>query len=186
MNRSIGDGKGTPSALKAHASARELFHSGWEHLTEHEREVIEVALQKLAPLRDPNREFQSHLTVGERAANSIAGFGGSWTFILLFLTMMVIWAVVNTEVLGPRHDAFDPYPYVFLNLVLSMLAALQAPVIMMTQNRQAVRDRLEASIDHEVNVRADLAIRTVDQRIHELEEQNGEVLRLVRELRERP
>ncbi len=182
--RTSGDAKRVRSATDARETARKLFRSGWDQLTEHDREVIEGALQKLAPVRDPNREFQTQMTFGERTSDAIAAFGGSWTFILMFLAMMIVWAMLNTEILGPRHDAFDPYPYVFLNLVLSMLAALQAPIIMMSQNRQALRDRLEASIDHEVNVRADMAIRSLEQRVRDLEELSTEQLRLLRELRE--
>lgn len=162
-------------------TARRLFRSGWEQLSEHERDVIEGALQKMALARDPNQEVQRQQTFGERASDALAAFGGSWTFILLFAVIIVAWALLNTEILGPRHDAFDPYPYVFLNLVLSMLAALQAPVIMMSQNRQARRDRIEASIDHEVNVRADIGIRSVDQRLKEMQEQTSEILHLLRE-----
>ena len=90
-----------------------------------------------------------------------------------------MWAFLNTEILGPRHQAFDPYPYVFLNLVLSMLAAIQAPIIMMSQNRQSARDRLDAEIDHEVNVRAELAIHRVDERIQQLEQALHETAQLL-------
>jgi uncharacterized membrane protein len=96
---------------------------------------------------------------------------GSWTFIIIFGAWLASWAIINTEILGPRHAAFDPYPYIFLNLILSMLAAIQAPIIMMSQNRQATRDRLEAEVDHEVNVRAELAIRQMDERLHSIEQQ---------------
>jgi uncharacterized membrane protein len=102
-------------------------------------------------------------TLGERMADRIAAFGGSWTFILLFLAVLAVWTLGNTELLGPRRAAFDPYPYVFLNLILSMLTALQAPVIMMSQNRGAERDRLNAATDYRVNVRAEHEVR----RLHE-------------------
>lgn len=143
----------------------------WESLTPQERHVIDDLLFRVAPLRDPNQEFADHRTLGERVADRIASFGGSWTFILLFLSGMMLWAFLNTEVLGPRQEAFDPYPYVFLNLVLSMLAALQAPIIMMSQSRQNTRDRLDAEIDHEVNVRAELAIHHVKDRMAAMEQQ---------------
>jgi uncharacterized membrane protein len=107
---------------------------------------------------------------GERASDVIAGFGGSWTFILIFFAGLIFWSVLNTEILGPRKEAFDPYPYVFLNLILSMLAAIQAPIIMMSQNRQGAKDRLEAEIDHSVNVRAELAIRELNERLQALEQ----------------
>lgn len=141
----------------------------WESLTPQERDVIDDLLFRTAPLRDPNQEFADRRTRGERAADKIAAFGGSWSFILLFLSGMLLWAFLNTEVLGPRQEAFDPYPYVFLNLVLSMLAALQAPIIMMSQSRQNARDRLDAEVDHEVNVRAELAIHNVKDRMEAME-----------------
>jgi uncharacterized membrane protein len=151
-----------------------------------DRHAIEAALHNLAPLRDPVDELVIRRTFGERAADSIAKFGGSWTFILTFSVLMLIWAFLNTEILGPRHDAFDPYPFVFLNLILSTLAALQAPVIMMSQNRQATRDRLEADIDHEVNVRADLNIQSVEAKMAVLEQQLAEVLRQLDRLHRSP
>jgi uncharacterized membrane protein len=150
-------------------TAKRIFREEWENLTSHEREVIEGVLHRISIPRDANKEFADRRTLGQRASDLIAAFGGSWTFILLFGAGLVSWAVLNTEILGPRHEAFDPYPYVFLNLILSMLAAIQAPIIMMSQNRQAARDRLEAEVDHEVNVRAEMAIRHVDERIHDIE-----------------
>ena len=150
-------------------TAKRIFRAEWENLTPHEREVIEGVLHRISIPRDANKEFADRRTLGQRASDAIAAFGGSWTFILLFAAWLVSWAVLNTEILGPRHEAFDPYPYVFLNLILSMLAAIQAPIIMMSQNRQAARDRLEAEVDHEVNVRAEMAIRHVDEQIHDVE-----------------
>jgi uncharacterized membrane protein len=150
--------------------ARRLLGSHWQQLSRQEREtVIRIARR----VRNPEQEYRDNRTLGERAADTIAEFGGSWTFILLFLAFLVGWALLNTEFLGPRHEAFDPYPYVFLNLVLSMLAALQAPIIMMSQNRAAERDRLAAEIDHEVNVRAELAVRDIDRRLHRIERALG-------------
>jgi uncharacterized membrane protein len=150
--------------------ARDIFRKEWERLTSDEREVIEGVLHRISIPRDPNEELRGRRTLGERAADLIAAFGGSWTFILLFAAWLVFWVVLNTEILGPRKEAFDPYPYIFLNLILSMLAAVQAPIIMMSQNRQAARDRLEAEVDHEVNVRAELAIRQMDERLHAIEQ----------------
>jgi uncharacterized membrane protein len=150
--------------------ARRLLGSHWQQLSRQERDtVIRIARR----VRNPEQEYRDNRTLGERAADAIAEFGGSWTFILLFLAFLVGWALLNTEFLGPRHEAFDPYPYVFLNLVLSMLAALQAPIIMMSQNRAAERDRLAAEIDHEVNVRAELAVRDIDRRLHRIERALG-------------
>ncbi|NMG37051.1 DUF1003 domain-containing protein [Azoarcus sp. TTM-91] len=151
--------------------AREIFRNEWARLTPSERKVVEKVLKRLGTPRDLNREFDDNRSVGERTADAIADFGGSWTFILLFIALLAFWALLNTEILGPRHDAFDPYPYVFLNLILSMLAAVQAPIIMMSQKRQALRDRLDAEVDHEVNVRAELAIRQLDERLLLIEQE---------------
>jgi len=153
------------------AAAHEIFRNEWGRLTPSERKVIEKVLKRLGAPRDTNREFDDNRSFGERTADTIADFGGSWTFILLFIAWLVFWAVLNTEILGPRDDAFDPYPYVFLNLILSMLAAVQAPIIMMSQKRQALRDRLDADVDHEVNVRAELAIRQLDERLVLIEQE---------------
>lgn len=158
--------------------AKFIFRNEWERLSAHERNVIEAVLDRIEIPRDINQEFSQDRTFGERASDAIAAFGGSWTFILLFATWLFLWAFLNTEVLGP-HEAFDPYPYIFLNLILSMLAAIQAPIIMMSQKRQAAHDRLEADIDHEVNVRAELAIRNLDERLHGIENQLAVISRHV-------
>ena len=145
---------------------RRLLGEHWQQLSSQEREMVARIARRV---RNPEQEFRDQRTTGERAADAIAAFGGSWTFILLFFALLIAWAVVNTALLAPRHEAFDPYPYVFLNLVLSMLAAIQAPIIMMSQNRAADRDRLAAEVDHEVNVRAELAVRDIDRRLHRIE-----------------
>jgi uncharacterized membrane protein len=149
--------------------AKNIFNGDWERLTPHEREVIEGVLSRIGGPRDVNKEFIRRSSFGERASDAIAVFGGSWTFILIFFAALVFWTVVNTEILGPLKEAFDPYPYVFLNLILSMLAAIQAPIIMMSQNRQSAKDRLDAEIDHSVNVRAELTIRGISERLHMIE-----------------
>jgi CRP/FNR family cyclic AMP-dependent transcriptional regulator len=123
--------------------------------------------------RNANVEAAERVTLGERVADRVAIFGGSWTFIILFGVVIAAWVAVNSA-LVLRHP-FDPYPYIFLNLVLSMLAALQAPVIMMSQNRQAAKDRLKSDLDYEVNLKAELEVanlhRKVD-RIHEVLEEH--------------
>jgi uncharacterized membrane protein len=115
--------------------------------------------------RNTNRDFQEARTYGERLSDRMAALGGSWGFIIVFLLLLGSWVVLNTGILGPRHEAFDPYPYILLNLFLSMLAALQAPVILMSQNRQAARDRLEAKHDYEVNLKAELEVRLLHDKI---------------------
>ena len=103
--------------------------------------------------------FREPLSLGQRAADGIARFGGSWTFILLFGFFLVVWMGINTWVLVKRP--FDPYPYILLNLVLSCLAAIQAPIILMTQNRQAERDRIDAKYDHAINRKSERQNRSI-------------------------
>ncbi len=149
---------------------KKLSEKEWRELSRDERQEIQNVLDHLEGIRDVNQEYVDQRTLGERAADGIANVAGSWTFIIIFLGILLVWAFLNTEILGPKDEAFDPYPYVFLNLVLSMLAAVQAPIIMMSQNRQTSRDRLDAEIDHEVNVRAELAIQNLHERIEGLEQ----------------
>jgi uncharacterized membrane protein len=100
--------------------------------------------------------MEENLTFGHRIADKVAAFGGSWTFIILFGASMFVWVLLNTTVLLRNH--FDPYPYILLNLVLSMLAAMQAPIIMMSQNRQSSKDRIQSDMDYQVNLKAELEV----------------------------
>ena len=109
--------------------------------------------------------FAERQTFGERLADRVAQLGGSWAFIMVFTGMLLAWVVVNTVVLARVGGGFDPYPYIFLNLILSMVAALQAPVILMSQNRQAARDRLAASLDYEINLRAEIEIMSLHDKL---------------------
>ena len=120
--------------------AEQLLDSGLDKLSERERRLITHVAQRSQISRDINSVFDGKQTLGDRLADRVAKFGGSWTFIILFLGTLVAWAVLNSIVLAWYSTPFDPYPYNFLNLMLSMLAALQAPVILMSQNRQAMRD----------------------------------------------
>jgi uncharacterized membrane protein len=113
-----------------------------------------------------NVESDSQLTFGQRVADHVAGFGGSWSFILTFAVILAGWIAFNT--LAILRQPFDPYPYILLNLVLSCLAALQAPVIMMSQNRQEARDRLRAEHDYRVNLKAELEIRQLHWKMDQL------------------
>ena len=131
-------------------------------LTTIERRVLSSMLRRDGRL-DPNRAFDQQLTLGQRLADRVAAFGGSWSFIGIFLTGILVWMAVNRDEVRP----FDPYPYILLNLVLSCVAALQAPVIMMSQNRQAVRDRADAKNDYEVNLRAELQIVALHAKLDE-------------------
>jgi uncharacterized membrane protein/uncharacterized membrane protein YeaQ/YmgE (transglycosylase-associated protein family) len=123
-----------------------------------------VALESLLMprlLQDPNAAFRTELTLGQRVADRVATFGGSWSFLGFFAAFMLGWMFVNTQSKTPA----DPYPFILLNLVLSCLAAIQAPVIMMSQNRQSARDRFDAKQDYEVNLRAELQIAALHQKI---------------------
>jgi uncharacterized membrane protein len=131
-----------------------------------ERKVLKNAKARLTIARDMNSEYQSEGGFGGQLADSITRWAGSWTFILLFLGFLAIWALINTEMLG--KGAFDPYPFIFLNLILSMLAAIQAPVILMAANRQTARDRIDARHDYEVNLKAELEIMALHDRIEDL------------------
>ncbi len=131
-----------------------------------ERKVLSNAKARLTIARDMNTEYQSAGGFGGRLADDITRWAGSWAFILLFLGFLVLWALINTELLG--SGAFDPYPFIFLNLILSMLAALQAPVILMAANRQSARDRIDARHDYEVNLKAELEIMALHDRIEDL------------------
>lgn len=138
---------------------------------ESEQRVIERLNQRRYISRNTNEQFAETMTAGQRLADRVAVFGGSWKFILIFLLMLVAWIVLNTLVLTHLAAPFDPYPFIFLNLILSMLAALQAPVIMMSQNRYAAKDRIAAAHDYEVNLKSELEILALHQKIDTLREQ---------------
>ncbi len=139
------------------------------------QKVLTRAALRQTLSEDLNRAFDKAATLGERLADQVSQFGGSWTFIMMFGGFLCCWAVLNTLLLGTA--AFDPYPYIFLNLVLSMLAAIQAPVIMMSQSRVSKRDRLMAQHDYEVNLKAEIEILSLHEKLDEL--RTGHLLTLV-------
>jgi uncharacterized membrane protein len=149
-------------------------------LTALEKEVLRSLKEQEILSRNPEVELQSGLTRGQRLADRIAAVGGSWTFIAAFAAVMIIWIVVNSVLLVSRP--FDPYPYILLNLVLSCLAAIQAPVIMMSQNRQEARDRLHAMRDYQVNLKAELEIRHLHQKLDHLLSHQWEQLMEIQEI----
>jgi uncharacterized membrane protein len=149
-----------------HEYVQALLESEKGELTTLEKEVIESLRQQEILSRNPEEELQSALTKGQRLADRIAAVGGSWRFIALFAIVLFIWISMNTIILISRP--FDPYPFIFLNLVLSCLAAIQAPVIMMSQNRQAARDRIHARRDYQVNLKAELEVRHLHQKVDHL------------------
>lgn len=113
--------------------------------------------------RNINVEEEERMTLGQRVADRVASFGGSWTFIVIFAGFMLVWVFLNTAALFAHH--FDPYPFILLNLFLSMIAAIQAPVIMMSQNRQAAKDRLKADADYEVNLKAEVEVAQLHRKL---------------------
>ena len=156
--------------------AEQLLDTGLDQLPERERRVISRVAERSRISRDVNSAFDEKQTFGDRLADRVARFGGSWTFIVLFLGTLVAWAVLNSVVLAWYSAAFDPYPYIFLNLMLSTLAALQAAVILMAQNRQATRDRLAAGHDYEVNLKAELEIMGLHEKLDRMRSQHLEEL----------
>jgi uncharacterized membrane protein len=135
-------------------------------------------LVRIRAYRNPNEVIEEEMTPGERIADGVAKFGGSWTFIITFLVVLVIYCAINVA-LG--KNAWDVYPFILLNLFLSMLAAIQAPVIMMSQNRQDLKDRLRGELDYDVNRRAEAEIKALSQKIHLMSDKIVDVEELLRE-----
>jgi len=149
---------------------KNLFLEKINSLTKREQEMIRHILQRSHVARNINKEFDEQLTFGQRLADRVASFGGSWTFIMIFGAILLFWVILNSAVLARYNQAFDPYPYILLNLFLSMLASIQAPIIMMSQNRQAAKDRLDAAHDYEINLKAELEIASLHAKMDELRE----------------
>ena len=150
--------------------AQQLLHGGLGPLPERDRRVIARVARRLHT-RNLNQEFEEHLTVGQKLADRVGAIGGSWGFIVGFAAFLIGWAALNGVILA--HHALDPYPFMFLNLVLSLLAAFQAPIIMMSQNRQAAKDRMAAALDYEVNLKAELAIAELHIKLDRLQASLG-------------
>jgi uncharacterized membrane protein len=144
-----------------------------ESLGEDERNVLQRAVDRHPIAKNPNLAFDATQTFGERLADKVAAFGGSWTFIIIFGVVLVVWTLGNL-VLGKA--AFDGYPFIFLNLMLSMLAAIQAPIIMMSQNRQSAKDRADAGHDYEVNLKAEIEIMGLHEKVDRMRTQQLEEL----------
>jgi uncharacterized membrane protein len=154
-------------------------HAGMDLLATLGRQIhASQMLVRSRASRNPNEVIESKTTWGDRIADSVAQFGGSWTFITTFLVILAVYTIINIS-LGKQ--AWDPYPFILLNLFLSMLAAIQAPVIMMSQNRQDQKDRLRGELDFDVNRRAEAEIQNLSRRLSMLDEKVddlGELLRL--------
>lgn len=153
---------------KAENIAQHFLKREWNKLTKREQKVVESLVNQSTVSRNTFQDYRDSRTFGEKLADKIASFGGSWTFIIIFGVILICWVILNSLFLLGR--AFDPYPYILLNLFLSMIAALQAPVIMMSQNRQSARDRLDAAHDYEVNLKAELEIRDLHGKLDEIRE----------------
>ena len=145
---------------------KEVLQDEIGELSALDQEVIDSLQEHEILSENIGKEFDKDLTFGERLSDRIASFGGSWTFIIIFGAVLVIWIVVNAAVLASR--AFDPYPFILMNLILSCLAAIQAPIIMMSQNRSESRDRARAENDYKVNLKAELEIRHLHEKIDHL------------------
>lgn len=135
----------------------------YDKISEMERAVVTKIARRGRVARLVDQEYEAHMTVGEHIADKVAHFGGSWSFILIFLGILLAWMAINAWLLV-RHP-FDPFPFILLNLVLSTIAALQAPVIMMSQNRQAEKDRLQATQDYQINLMAEMEIRDLHDKL---------------------
>jgi uncharacterized membrane protein/uncharacterized membrane protein YeaQ/YmgE (transglycosylase-associated protein family) len=165
----------TRSVLGDVAAAGADLEAQIRKLSEFERRGVGRMLQRQKP-PDPNVTFEEQQTFGQRMADRVASFGGSWTFIGFFLLFMLVWMIANTEATHP----FDVFPFILLNLMLSCLAALQAPIIMMSQNRQAAKDRNDAKLDYEVNVRAETEIARLHEKIDQRDLEMRELLEINR------
>jgi uncharacterized membrane protein len=153
--------------------ARRILEIGYEDLPPRERHVIERVARRVAVSRDVSTSVEEGRSFGERLADRIAAFGGSWTFILIFAAAIAIWVLFNTVLLlRAGSEPFDPYPFILLNLFLSLVAAIQAPIIMMSQNRQAAKDRIQASHDYEVNLKAEIEIMALHEKLDELRQKD--------------
>jgi CRP/FNR family transcriptional regulator, cyclic AMP receptor protein len=153
-------------------------HAGMDLLTALSRQLHAAQnLVRTRATRNPNELIEEEATVGERVADHVARFGGSWTFIITFGVVMTVYTTINILL---RNQAWDPYPFILLNLFLSMLAALQAPVIMMSQNRQDTKDRLRGELDFDVNRRAASDIQGLARKLNLLDEKMDDIGSLLR------
>ncbi len=156
--------------------ASRLLEMPYETLDERAKKVAQYVAGRKHIVRNITKELDFNTTVGQRAADAVASFGGSWTFVGLFAATMVVWVGLNAFLLMSRGRTFDPYPYILLNLFLSMLAAIQAPVILMSQNRQSEKDRIHAEHDYEVNLKAELDIMLLHEKMDLLREKQWKEL----------
>jgi uncharacterized membrane protein len=155
---------------KKHTATEKLIGSSYELMDERTKKVARHIAERKHISRNTTIAPDDASTYGQRAADAVAKFGGSWAFIILFAVVLICWVVLNSYILVNYNKAFDPYPYILLNLFLSMLASIQAPIILMSQNRQAEKDRLNAEHDYEVNLKAELEIMMLHEKVDLLRE----------------
>lgn len=157
-----------------------LLESEKGELTSLENEVLTSLRNHETLSKNVDSEFEGEWTLGERLADRIATFGGSWIFLILFGLFLLVWISINSFILYARPP--DPYPYILLNLILSCIAAIQAPIIMMSQNRQEAKDRLRSEHDYQVNLKAELEIRHLHEKLDHLLSHQWERLAQIQEI----
>ena len=145
--------------------AQRLLEQNYEDIPVRERHVIERIAKRVAVSQNVNTTHDKALTFGDKLADRVASFGGSWTFLMLFAAVLMFWVALNSIMLT---KAFDPYPYILLNLFLSMLASVQAPIIMMSQNRHSAHDRIQANHDYEINLKAEIEIMALHEKLDDM------------------
>jgi len=183
--------KGTTMDQKEIELSEKLFRTKYEQLGKHEKHVAHHLVGRTHIARNVALDLSEQLTFGQKLADRVAAFGGSWTFISIFAVVLIMWVLLNSFILVRYSESFDPYPYILLNLFLSMLAAIQAPIILMAQNRQGYKDRLGAEHDYEVNLKSELEIMALHEKLDLLREQQWseliamqqEQLRLISQLK---
>ena len=176
-NRRAGGASLAPERRKHHLTELLRRHrdvAADEPLGEIEHAVVAAVASGGFVAANSTEEADGPITLGQRAADAVARFGGSWTFIIIFASILVAWMALNALLL--RKAAFDPYPFILLNLVLSCLAAIQAPIIMMSQRRQDERDRVQAENDYRVNLKAELEVREMREALDRLHAEHGAIL----------
>jgi uncharacterized membrane protein len=167
---------------KSDGVSPQMVGLSYEALDEHAKKVARHLTGRTPIARNIAQELDKNATLGQRAADAVASFGGSWVFLSLFAATMLGWIALNSVILVRYGKTFDPYPYILLNLFLSMLAAVQAPIILMSQNRHADKDRANAEHDYEVNLKAELEIMLLHEKLDLLREgQWAELLELQKE-----
>jgi uncharacterized membrane protein len=154
---------------KASSLGRTLLEEGgFARLSKRDQHLICAIAHRVQLTQDVNVTFDAQSTFGQRLADKVAEIGGSWRFVISFGMFLAAWTTLNLVILHGQ-ERFDPYPFIFLNLLLSMLAAIQAPIIMMAQNRQSEKDRLSARLDYEVNIKAENEVALLHARLERIE-----------------